>query len=41
MNARSRLGDLAVAAVMIAFVLGLAYGASWLIPLEFTPPRPG
>jgi hypothetical protein len=33
------LHELAVAALMIALVLGLAYGASWLLPLEFVAPR--
>jgi hypothetical protein len=36
----SLLHELAVAALMIALVLGLAYGASWLLPLEFLVPRP-
>jgi predicted secreted protein len=34
------LQELAVAALLIALVLGLAYGASWLLPLEIIAPRP-
>ncbi len=37
---QQQLRDLAVAAVMIALVLGLAFGVSWLLPLEFAVPRP-
>lgn len=34
------LHELAVAVLMIALVLGLAYGASWILPLELVVPRP-
>lgn len=34
------LHDLGVSALMIALVLGVAFAASWLLPLELVVPRP-